>query len=311
MTTAKLPLSAIIVTALATSAPGANASVNSLEYQLNAGVSKQDFRWDIAGSPAGTSPNILSELTWTDLTLAQVEGDVRIPIGAAFLELGGRYGKIFKGENQDSDYLSDNRADEFSRSNNSGDEGTAMMLRMALGTHYSIRPWFVVSPHIGYQVRNLDLVMTDGNQTVDTLTNDLGPFPGLDSSYDSKWGGPFVGLHTSFRYSQKWKWFGSVRLSWDDDYRAKAQWNLRQSFSQPVSFRHYASGSGQDLKMGFTRYFGVKHQNRLSVTLERQLWTGSRGTDRTFFVDGTEASTRLNRVEWDSTSIMFNLSKAF
>ena len=41
---------------------------------LLGGYREDDLQWSIAGTPAGTSPNILSELTWTDLRMTQIKG---------------------------------------------------------------------------------------------------------------------------------------------------------------------------------------------------------------------------------------------
>ena len=288
-----------------------------IEYSIDIGVSERSLDWTIAGTPAGTNPNILSELIWSDIRLVQIEGQLKIPLSGIsvknpyFIRLEGGYGWIFSGDNQDSDYLSDNRQDEFSRSNNSADGGEALNYAVALGIDFYVRPWFTISPEIGYAHHELNLEMTDGNQTIDTISNDLGPFPGLDSSYDAEREGVFVGLATAFRYSPQWRYYGSLRYSWNDDYEAVAQWNLRPDFQQPESFRHVTNGSGYEAKLGVTYYMQSREGGQVSVTVSHKEWEGDPGIDYTFFSDATYTTTRLNEVNWDETSIMFNYSRRY
>src|SRR3990172_5207531 len=96
----------------------------SADFTLGAGYSVDSLDWNIAGTSAGTGPNILSELAWSDLAISQVKGQGRVALAKhVYLKGSLAGGLIFDGENQDSDYLGDNRTLEFSRSNNNSDAG--------------------------------------------------------------------------------------------------------------------------------------------------------------------------------------------
>ena len=98
----------------------------TFNFGLLAGYRIDQLDWNIAGNNAGTNPNILSELTWKDLEIYQVQFKPSVTLGNSHRG-GVRYhlrgmlgwGSIVDGSNQDSDYAGDNRTLEFSRSNNS------------------------------------------------------------------------------------------------------------------------------------------------------------------------------------------------
>jgi len=93
-------------------------------WSVNTGVRINTFEWNIASDTTGTAtPNILSELTWRDLVMLEVNGEVRHeePMdigrlkGGLHLEANVNGGTAIDGENQDSDFNGDNRTAEFSR----------------------------------------------------------------------------------------------------------------------------------------------------------------------------------------------------
>ena len=94
------------------------------EFTISGGYRRDDLDWNIAGDTNGSHPNILTELTWDDVESYQVKFQGNL-IWPKIMALRGSvaYGWIFDGENQDSDYRGDNRNLEFSRSNNSTEDG--------------------------------------------------------------------------------------------------------------------------------------------------------------------------------------------
>jgi hypothetical protein len=96
------------------------------EMYVQTGYREDKLRWN-TGFPNGSDPNILSELTWTDLKIATLGIGVKLYTRSNWeFELDLNYGKIFSGDNQDSDYLGNNRTLEFSRSNNNADKGVVI-----------------------------------------------------------------------------------------------------------------------------------------------------------------------------------------
>ncbi len=103
----------------ATKAPmGANKKKTiplETDFTLSTGYRSDDLDWNIAGDINGNNPNVLSELTWDDVESYQVklQGSIVWPNIIA-LRGYANYGWVFDGDNQDSDYLGDNRTFEFS-----------------------------------------------------------------------------------------------------------------------------------------------------------------------------------------------------
>jgi hypothetical protein len=288
------------------------------QWSMEIGYRIDDFDWNIAGDITGNNPNILSELTWSDLEILQLEiGMARIFPNSFVLKGTLAYGKIFDGENQDSDYFGDNRTGEFSRSNNSADDGSTSDGSIGLGYYIPIMSdTIMIIPIIGYSFHMQNLDITDGVQTIATppITPDLGPFPGLDSSYDAKWYGPWGGLELNFRIytidreSLAHESILSLEYHWAD-YYAEANWNLRPDFAHPKSFEHEADGSGIVFWWGYNYFFNP--QWSLNLIYKYQKWETDPGIDRVFFADGTEAVTRLNEVNWKSSAFMFGITRSF
>jgi len=288
------------------------------EFLLSTGYRVDDLDWNIAGDINGNNPNILSELEWEGLESFQLKIANKTVFNQLFLLSGSlAYGWIFDGENQDSDYLGDNRTFEFSRSNNNSDDGNMLDASFGLGWQLTFgRSDFIMAPVIGYSYHEQNLTMTDGYQTLSTppITPDLGPFSGLDSTYETEWKGPFIGLDFTFRTDEKSKitpeieTFISIEYHWAD-YYAEADWNLRTSFAHPKSFEHEADGHG--IVFSAVIKFLLDYHWALNINLDYQNWSADPGADRTFFTNGTIAETQLNEVNWTSYAIMAGIEYHF
>ena len=284
------------------------------DLTFSAGYRRDDLEWDIGGY---LSPdhyvNVLSELSWDDIESFQVkfQGSLLIPNIIAFRGIAN-YGWIFDGDNQDSDYAGQDRTEEFSRSNNSADDGEVWDVSLAVG--YPLRLGrFVVStitPLVGYSHHEQNLDISDGHQTIPPT----GPFAGLDSSYDTEWKGPWVGVDLSFRaaelktFAHRFETFFSYEYHWAD-YDAEADWNLRDDFQHPKSFEHDTDGNGWIIRGGFNLVF--QRHVALNFNFDYQDWDTDSGTDKVFFANGNKAKTRLNEVTWTSYSLGLGLSIRF
>ncbi len=270
------------------------------------GYRADELDWSIAGTIGGDNPNILSELTWSNLESYHIRGEGILEAKKIFYLRGAYdYGWIFDGENQDSDYLLDNRRGEFSRSNNTSKEGKLQDATLGVGypfnpvgggENYRLR--FI--PLIGYSYHQQDLRITDGSQTIPPT----GPFQGLDSEYKAYWRGPWIGFDLEINPRKKWKVFGSFEYHWTR-YRGEARWNLRDDFQQPLSFRHDTTGQGVYGSAGLA-YLASKHWS-LYLKAEAIDFSTSSGNDRVYaLVTGgnqTTADTQLNVVNWESWAV--------
>lgn len=275
-----------------------------LTLSLNAGYREDDLDWNIAGNIDGNDPNILSELTWKDLESHQLKLSGAVNIKNQIILTGyAAYGMIYGGENQDSDYIGDNRTLEFSRSDNSADDGDLWDLSLGIGPRFDFGlTYFSLVPLVGYSYHKQNLKITDGYQSIDTTPPiTLGPFSGLDSSYKTAWQGPWLGVNLELNAMQPLWIFREVlfhvgfEYHWTD-YYAEADWNLRDDFEHPKSFEHDASGYGLVWTMDAS--FFLSEQWSISLSYDYHQWETDEGTDRVFISDGTTAVTQLNRVRW-------------
>jgi hypothetical protein len=255
------------------------------------------------------SPNILSELDWRKVRLLSLEAGVRWPLGRGFaLGLRGAGGFVFDGRNRDSDWLEDDRHNEFSRSYSDVRGRAALDVSFELSWRLlgAGRDGSYIAPLAGYAWHELDLNMRNGVQAIQPVIVDqriVGgtpvnyAFASLDSSYDAAWHGPYVGLEGRLAWDGGWRIAARYERH-HSRYRAEADWNLREDFSHPISFRHQGNGAGWrgDLELAW------RCTDRLDLTLTL---SGSRfglreGRARYFFSDGSKGITRLNEVGWRS-----------
>ena len=285
-----------------------------MTLSVSAGQRKDDLNWSIAGN----SVNVLSELKWEDLAITQLQvaGEFHLKNDRRLRARLG-YGVINSGANQDSDYQGNNRTQEFSRSNNKAG-GDVLDASIGIGKKLRLRDLsagksFYVTPFVGLSLHRQNLTMTDGFQTISSVsTPPLGPFPGLASSYDAQWMGPWLGAEARVDTEQGWSLTVNAEYHLVE-YSAKANWNLRTDpvtgFAHPVSFRHTATGEGIVLSLGAS--YPVANKWKINFTMEQHKWTTRAGSDKIYFADGTVGYARLNAVNWDSTAYNFGIVRHF
>jgi len=289
------------------------------ESYLKVGYRQDDLQWSIAG-PEGT-PNILSELTWKDIKIATVStGTTFIFESNWLIDLNLLFGSIYSGENQDSDYLGDDRTFEFSRSNNSSDEGSVLDISVATGYNWTFPfnqkspyPSIELQPQIGLSYYSQNLKATDGNQTLaaDFLEFQvpLGAFPSLNATYDATWFGPWLGLTSKFNFTDSFSL--SLKLEYHYvKYGSTADWNLRGDFSHPESFTQKADGYG--LIGDIEAEFKLDTQLALNLSISYQDWQAhNNGVDKKFLSDDTTLTTQFNGINWKSVGANVGLIYSF
>jgi len=300
-----MPICAALILQMAV-LPDANAASDTpRDLAISIGQRKDNLNWNIA---SGTV-NVLSELKWENMAIFQIQaaGELHLKNDRRLRAMLG-YGVIGSGTNQDSDYNGNNRTQEFSRSNNKAG-GNVLDASIGIGKvlrlhNFSAGKLLYVTPLIGVSMHRQNLTMTDGVQTIPAT----GPFPGLASSYDALWMGPWVGAEVMVETERGWE----MRARADyhvAEFSAKANWNLRLDLAHPVSFRHTATGNGIALSLEAT-YPAGKNLKAI-FWLEHHQWTTRAGSDRMHFADGTVGYARLNGVNWNSTSYNFGFVRKF
>ncbi len=294
------------------------AAAERASGSLSLGYRVDSLDWNIRAVNSG--PDILSELEWKDLGITQLRGELSGSNDTNIYFRGqASYGWVWDGQNRDSDYAGDNRSLEFSRSSNSADGSQMLDLSAGLGAIFStgIADQWQIVPMVGYSWHYQDLRMRNGNQVVWDSSNaavlgvggnmPLGPFAGLNSTYDAKWYGPWLGADIFLDLQAAGTVF--VRLEAHRvRYSAQANWNLRSDFAHPVSFEHRADGWGQVLELGWQDVSSRAYWT-WGVSIVVQSWRTDPGIDRIFFSDGSVGVARLNEVNWSSNSINLTLRK--
>ncbi len=285
---------------------------------LSAGYRTDTLNWHIAGNLQGTDPNVLSELTWSDLKIYQLKLANRAVIkNRVYLRGHLDFGAVISGDNQDSDYYGDNRTQEISRSLNGVDGNNVWDASIGAGPRFTFfDATMAICPMLGYAVSEQDLNIVDGYQALAAppLPATIGPIAGLDSRYEARWEGPWLGVDLFFSIPCIDGPFKTIGVMFTGEYHwldfnADANWNLREDFDHPVSFSHDADGSG--LVAGATILFETQSQWGFNVGMNMQEMTTDAGRDRIFYADGTTADTRLNEVRWRSFTFEAGVSYQF
>ncbi|MBI4352516.1 MAG: hypothetical protein HY593_01190, partial [Candidatus Omnitrophica bacterium] len=263
------------------------------DWGLHAGYRVDDFRWSTAGNTQGTNPDILTESTWRNLDIYQMQLDGELLVHKSYVLKGLlSHGWIFDGKNRTSEYSGNNRTSETRRWDSESNEGTILDLSGALG--YRLKPWerFSLTPLAGYSYheQNFKLIRPPAS------------IPDLDSTYEAQWWGPWAGADLAYRPDKRNTFFLNFEYHWAK-YEAEADWNLRGgNLAHPKSFEHSADAEGVVVRAGWAYALNKRWSTRL--TLGVQDWETRSGTETTFFGNGTTGNTRLNKVEWDSFEVM-------
>lgn len=286
-------------------------------FSLDMGLRRDNLDWSIAGNTSGTSPNILSELEWSDVDSYQLALKNRTRVGRhLYFRSYFNYAVIQRGRLRDSDYAGNDRTAEYSRSISQTSDDQLWDFSFGAGYPFVfLGGRLMVAPLLGASVHKQNFRMTDGNQVVTWLRGpDLGPFQGLNSTYKARWEGVWGGCDLRYRMTPNWKkTINPMELGLSVElhqarYTAEANWNLRNDLQHPVSFEHDADGIGYILAGEWLIHLAPRWG--LDFQINYQRWTTDSGTDRVYFIDGVSA-TRLNEVNWDSRSLLLGVTYTF
>jgi hypothetical protein len=284
-------------------ASGVHSAPNgTFQFDLSSGYRLGGLHWSVAA--VGGDPNIASELSWSKLQIFQIEGTGRLTLEGFTIRADVGYGYILAGDVQDSDYDSDDRTDEFSRSYSDAKGGYLFHALTGLGYRFDHRAVpFTLLPMIGIAFHRQGMKMTEGVQVISIppSTQPLGPFAGLDSSYTANWLNLWVGLDAEYRITKRLGAGAAVAVH-PSLYYAEADWNLRTDFQHPVSFVHDGLGWGfsGDLSVGveLSRRFLLEGR----FTLE--YWSGGPGIAETYWAGGGSTEKQLNEIVWSSAQFV-------
>ena len=271
-------------------------------------IGKAEANWNTAADVTGTfTPNILSELTFDDIESTGYLVGTKISFSPNrqqyFFDINTLVASLNNGEGQDSDFLGDNRSQEFSRSRFaiSGDNILGFDLSFGIVNSASNNGQIKLGLLIGYQQTEQDLELTNGFQLISDTSlvpglPVIGPISGLNSRFLMQWKGPWIGLNIEESVGKHQVMIHGRYLGWSD-YQGEATWNLRTDLRQPLSFQHDADAEGFKFDLIY------KYQWLSNLFLVSQLtytrWQTDSGLEQRFFTDNTIGNTRLNEANWE------------
>jgi len=290
-----------------------------IEFSVAAGLRNDKLDWSIAGTAAGTNPNVLSELDWSDVDSYQVTLANRSRfLRHIYCRTAFSYASVQNGTVRDSDYDGDNRTLEWSRSisETNGDE----MYDFSTAGGYAfvlLNDRLLVAPMIGVSYHKQNLRISNGVQVVSERAPapDVGPLSRqLNSTYFARWMGPWIGC--DLRYLTENRGPGYLTMAFGlsvefhyADYYGEGNWNLRSDLGHPKSFEHEADGFGVCISGEWL--ITVTDHWDLAFSANYQHWSTDSGTDRKFLAAGGTAVTLLDDVSWTSSSFMVGANYQF
>lgn len=282
----------------------AHAQGNTFDIDIHTGVGDRQgtLAWNIAGGDNG--PNILSELTYDDVTFRQLELSAILHIRAGEFANSDLFitwldGDAADGSVQDSDYTGDNRTGEYSRSEASAEDSRMDDLTLGAGYTLHLDANTRLRPTVGFTRKQQYMTMSDGVQIVDTRNpSNLGPFRNaLKSSYNTEWESFWLGLE--WQYTTRYHQFhASIKQYWLD-YHAVADWNLRADFAHPKSFEQWATGTGYGLSLQY--HYQLSDSLAMWLDWSQESWRTRRGDDRVYLADGSTIDGTLNEATWKAS----------
>lgn len=302
---------------------GCEAIQAETELGVDWGFRNDELNWSIPGEFRGQDnniyqPNIVSELTWKNVKSNYLSGHAVFKDGQFIVQGDIGYGTINSGDNQDSDYRGNNRTEEFSRSNNESNGHHVSDVKIGFGLNFGLMvhegngPALELTPRMGISSHVQSFRMTHLRQTVsqpqyapmDVTPPPVGRYGGLNSSYEARWNGPWLGIDMLYHIDRQF----SVRAEFEHhkaDYSAKANWNLRSDLAHPKSYTHSATGDGNLVRLGIE--MALNHEMKMILSVTSQEWTTGTGTDHFYFSDGTSEYGLLNQVTWRSQAYLLGV----
>ena len=263
---------------------GTGRCLGQVRVAVSTGYEREDFHWSIAGNSAGQDPNIYSELKWRHVGGIFARVDLQWAVWKRWRVMASGSRTFTRwGSMTDTDYGLDNRHDVLYHQQFPVNGGYSEAASAGVGYVLFDKGRFEFTPFVGYGI----------SKQAFPVTNEGGPFDGLNSSYDGKWLGPFAWMEGAWRLGSGWRLEVGGRYD-QVVYRGVADWNLIAEFSHPVSFRHRADGYGITGEAGLS-YEAGRHWV-FSLKGDYFTWETGTGIDELYLASGSVSKTQLNEV---------------
>lgn len=277
------------------------AELSKFTVGLKTGYFTNDFKWSIAGNSQGTSPNILSEVVWKDLSGYSIGLNSNIKLWKN-LSLSAEISSssIISGKATDTDYQENDRTSPGYYAVLSSNRGRLSDININLGYTVNVKT-LLVAPYLGFVTNHQKLHLLPNAENINQTS-------GLNSTYNTIWKGVEAGSRFSLPVFSKI--FVEADLSYGQlKYTAEANWNLIESFVHPLSFKHVANGYSLRSQINL-KYLLSRHLSASLSAGSYKVITG-KGIDELFYEDGSSAKTQFNGASLQSTSIFFKTDYAF
>ena len=284
----------------------ANKTVETF-VEINQRYTEMNASWNTGAGNTGIGiPNINSELSFNNAvaTPLEIRSEVKFNTFGPLLLVGfeALNGDFNNGHVIDSDYLGDNRTDEFSRSRSEITGDKINNVKAYFGWQ-DLNKAYNLSILVGYQSSEQSFRMQNGDQLIGTAS-----LEGLNSVYSMQWQGPWIGgrwAETKGRHR--------VTVAYDyhfaNSYNGEAEWNLRTDLKQPLSFEHEADAQGHELQLDYTLKFSTDW--RFKIFYEYAQWESKAGAATRYFSNGLITEIQLNKAESESRSYGIGLQYRF
>lgn len=248
-------------------------------FEFSSGYQQENFDWSIAGNSLGENPNIYSELKWKQIAGPSLDGYIHWNVCGSFtLTTSYRISFITTGNVSDFDYLGDNRTENVYKGCFHGGKGNLQGYNIKAGYQIACSQVFELRPAVGYVVNWQRLHISDATKDV-------------QSTYFTNWRGFSITLSAVFRLSDKMEIIDDFSVQ-QLKFRAKANWNLVNTFQHPLSFEDFANGAGLSNEFKFT--YLVKPIISLHIAANYYYQRTAKGIDRLYLANGATAMTQFN-----------------
>ncbi|MBO9204785.1 MULTISPECIES: hypothetical protein [Niastella] len=270
-----------------------------LQLSITSGYRQNNLQWSIAGNANGQQPNVLSALQWEQVGGPVTGMQVQVKLFNHW-KLEGDYERTFflSGKASDTDYGGNDRTNIVYAAQFQAGKGGSNYWQVGLANQIPVTSKFAITPSAGYGVFHQTFYLTGNTASISDL----------NSTYKTKWTGPYAQLLCSLALTKKVFVNAGLRYS-QVQYRASANWNLIREFSHPESFRHTANGYGINTPIAVLYHVSAIHSIGLTGCYSR--WQTGRGIDELYLVTGGSEKTQLNEVRSAGWQIMVAWRMAF
>lgn len=275
------------------------------DVMLAGGTRTFDLTWRTAAAPTGNGANPPFTASWDDITTVDATAGLGLRYYGMHLRGELTYGRIIDGSSGIKAYADDSHSQVTYHSEQRSDDGEVREGMLALGLSMSnAANTLTVIGEFGFTHSEQHLTLSDGFQIVPAT----GAYAGLDSHYDTRWKGAWIGMSGSWRVLPSWTLLANGRFHLVD-YYGVMDFNLRTDLTHPRSIEQSGNGYAGSVGVGV-----VCHLNRsadIEVLLSREEWRIADGEDRVNYSNGTSDDVPLVEVILSAWNLRLGLRWEF